>query len=626
MSFPSHIKKQTWLWLWGVLAITALVYSGALGHQFLSWDDPQFLVNNFAVRDLSLKNLRQIFVTTTESVYVPLTILSYALEYHFFKMSPMVYHFNNVLLHVAVTGLLFAFALLLGVSRRAAFLAALLFGIHPMHVESVAWITERKDVLYAFLYLLSLTCYWKYLNLNKMFFYFLSILAGLCSMLAKPMALSLPLILWLCDWLHGRGMTKTVFFDKLPYFLFSVPIGLITYLGYRRLPGQDGLEGILIWIWTFSFYLQKFVWPAVLTPFYQLPKPISLFSLPYLLAIVTFCGVVGSVLFYRRQKWLVFAVGYYFCSIFFLLRFDTVADRNIVADRFMYLPSLGFCLWGGVVLDQLLKRHQKNRGKYLAMATSGILFALLSWKTIVQVNVWKDNSSLWDYVIRYSPTSATAFNHRGLMYQAQGDIDAAFADYERAIALDPEFQEAYNNRGLIYTKRKKYELARNDYTMALRLSPREAKIFFNRGMLHFWHKKYVLAMKDLNRAIEIQPNFADAYNGRGTVFEANKQFPQAIQDYNRAILLNPYYSEAYNNRAVVYGKQKMYRFAFEDFAKAIETNPENSTAFFNRSLTYLDIGEYDQALADAQKAKALGHSLITNYLEYLQSKRSSIIK
>ncbi|HQP10435.1 MAG TPA: hypothetical protein PKV41_03540, partial [Candidatus Omnitrophota bacterium] len=337
-----------------ILAVVFFSYYPSLKNGFVFWDDDVHLYENVSVQTLDLEHIGDLFTSKVNKIYIPLTTLSFAVEYHFFKDNPFIYHLDNLLLHLGVVALVFWLGMRLGLSAAASGAAALLFGIHPMRVESVAWITERKDVLYAFFYMAALVSYSKYLDFTNSTpalqikrnygFLVLTVMLGILSMLAKPMALSLPLILLLMDWFHERKIGREAILEKIPLFAIIAGIAWLSYAAHARIPGKSIAEAPLIWIWTFVFYLRKFVFPAVSVPIYYLPQPVTLSHFEYLSAVMIF-GFLAFVIFrWRKQDWLVFAMAFYLLSIFFLLRYDeTPEGPNIVADRFMYMPSLGFC-------------------------------------------------------------------------------------------------------------------------------------------------------------------------------------------------------------------------------------------------------------------------------------------
>jgi len=387
-----------------ILFVVFAALSSSLKNGFVSWDDTKHLLENEQVRELSLNNIKKIFTSTIINTYTPLTILSFSLEYAFAKYSAFVFHLNNLLLHLGVTLLVFQLGRRMGFDLPAAFFGSLLFGIHPMHVESFAWITERKDVLYAFFYLLALLSYHKYLEGRRWGPYVMTAVFGLLSILAKSMALSLPLILLLCDWFYGRTWSRKIFLEKIPFFIISIAIASITFVLNVRPSESNFAEGALIWVWTLIFYLKKFLIPTLFVPLYQAPEPVSFFHLSYLSSLIVFVGLIVSLVKFRRQKLFLFAFLYYFLSIFFLLRSDFL-DPNIVADRFMYLPSLGICLLLGVGLSQLLVKLKERRSgiKLLTGLIVGALFLGLGIKSYAQCQIWKDGVVLWTHVIQHFP-------------------------------------------------------------------------------------------------------------------------------------------------------------------------------------------------------------------------------
>jgi len=249
-----------------VILITFISFWPSLSNPFSSFDDYVHLVNNPIVQTFDWPHIKAMFTTTINKSYIPLVQLSYAIEHHFFGLKPFIYHLNNLLLHLGVSILIFLLALRWKINLWAAGLGALIFAIHPMHVESVAWITERKDVLYACFSMLSLYHYQCYIETGhgRMKYYVFSLFWVLLSMLSKPMGLSLPLILFLIDWVNKRTHSPKLILEKIPFLVIIIPIVWITYLSHIRIPGESVISGVLIWVWCFAFYIQKFLIPTVL--------------------------------------------------------------------------------------------------------------------------------------------------------------------------------------------------------------------------------------------------------------------------------------------------------------------------------------------------------------------------
>ncbi len=638
----------------GLAVIVFLTFSPSLFHGFSNLDDTTHLLDNSLVRSLSWFHIKAIFVQTVQKTYIPLTILSYAIEHQWFDFNPFIYHFDNVLLHIAVSAFVLLLGLGFGFSLRAALFGAVLFGVHPMHVESVVWVTERKDVLYAFFYLAALWSYGRYLNGRVTKFYILSLVLGMLSILAKPMALSLPLILLLLDWFHKRKWNFDCLLDKLPFFVYIVPIAWKTYSLHTRVPWDNLHDAALIWVWSLTFYLKQFFFPAALVPLYQLPVPIGLFHPQYLLALAILAGTIYFLYRFRHNRLLVFAAAYFILSIFFLLRYD-LHDQNIVADRFMYLPSFGICLGLGALFDFWMKIGKINGQDYQGIfwgITIG-MFLLLAGKTHAQINIWKDPLTFWNYVIQYSPHKSLAYNNRGYYLESLGRTSEALADYNMAILIRPDHDEAYNNRGNIYSKRGDYQRAIADYTEAIKINPEYANAYNNRGInrqnLGLWglalqdHNRAIeldplsapaynsralayeklgkieLALQDYETAFKINPQYAEAYSNRGVLFTRQGKKEQAFADYNRAIVADPQKAESYNNRGVYYLQMNNVSAAIQDFNQAIQLKFDYASAYFNRSLAYARLGNKEQALADAKTVQDLGMLLDPDYLKFLQS-------
>lgn len=615
------------------ILLVFIAFAPALRNHFVYLDDDTHILENSSIRALDPAHIRQIFTTSVDKVYAPLTFLSFAVEYHFVKYNPFIYHLNNILLHLGVTALVFYFALQVGLSLRAGFAAALLFGIHPMHVESVAWVTERKDVLYAFFYMLSLSFYWKYLSRREIKPYVLTIVFGILSILSKPMALSLPLIFFVCDWLKRRSFDKWMILDKVPHFLYIVTIAWITYSLNARVPGENISSGIIIWIWTAVFYVHKFFFPLTLVPMYALPQPIS-WTNPHYLGSVGLFGILTIVLFiFRRQRWVVFAGLYYFFSMFFLFRYDNAVDKNIVADRFMYLPCLGICFLIGYSFDQLLKKEHLRKIVYVIAI---LITILLGVKTFAQTQLWKDSIPFWNHELTHYPDNATGYGNRGEAYKDIGRYDKALEDFNNAIRVDPKyaegynsrgqlsamrgninealkdflkvielnprFDEAYNNIGIIYTMKKDNEKALVYFKKAIEIDPANVEAHYNLGDFYYGQGDFEQAFGHFQKVIALNPNSAIGYNKRGLIYGIRQQYDLALSDFNRSIAIEPNNFEVYVNRGIVFEQKKLPKQALTNYNKAIQLNPDSADAYYGRGNVYATTGIFDQAAKDFEKA------------------------
>lgn len=533
-----------------VLIVVFLSYLPVLKSDFVLWDDDVHLLDNISIRSLDGEHLQDIFTSTVNKIYIPLTSLSFALEHHYFGYKPFVYHLDNLLLHLAVTTFVWMIGLKLGLSAGACAGAAFLFGIHPMHVESVAWVTERKDVLYAFFYLAAVVSYLYHLDKGGYRWLVLTTLLGVMSMLAKPMALSLPLILLLVDWFKGRQLSRRMFLEKVPLGLFIAGLGWVTYASHARLPAESITRSFLIWPWTFVFYWRQFVFPLFSVPVYRLPKPIALSSWEYLLSLIVFVLIVCAVIRMRKRRWLLFAFLFWFFSIFFLLRFDELKDTNIVADRFMYLPSLGFCFLIGMGLKRLWNR--RPLGIFICL----LLGLFLSWKTSAQCRVWKDGISLWQHQLKYYPNEHIALNNLATAVGKEDSYVQAQEEYKKIISLFRK--EGKEFAGLSAAARE--HIARVEYLVGL-------------------YKK----------AIEDNPDFIHAQYNLGELYSHVGMIPEAVEAYKRALLIDYEYKNAHFSLGNLYSKAGDVSRAIYAYDQALRFHSQDEEVYINVVQAYNDI-------------------------------------
>ncbi len=669
-----------------LLAIFILVcFSPCLGAQFLHWDDTAHFLTNPYVYSLSWNSIVNIFSQTINDTYVPLTILTYAVEYCLFGFHPWIGHLINIILHMAAVFVIFGLLGELGLKPLESFLASAIFALHPMHVESVAWVTERKDVLGLLFYVLSLKAYGAYLRRRSGKSYALSLMFGFLSVLAKPMAVSLPWILFLFDWFWQRRLNWKMFLDKIPFAFGIFPIAAITFFKLSPHPHIVLPDSLFIGLWTFSFYLGKFFWPMTLLPLYTPPEPITFINAQYLEALVI-CILFFVFLFIgRKNRWWVFACLFWVGTIFFFWRFD-FADVNIVADRFMYLPSLGFCLLAGYYL-----------ARFRIVAT--IVIITLGVLTFNQCFVWNNDLTLWTWTLSHDPKDTLArgnlnivvyhperdtfdfkkfrqaislaphnskvYLQRGAAVFEKGNAFLALNDFNKAIALDASNYRAYNMRGQLYRMRKDYVKALADFDKtiaikpdyvfgyvekamtlgemadvegafrwfdkALQLDPKLDSIYYERGLLYQALGQCDSAIAEFTKAVSLNAHLKNAYYQRGRCYERLQQWAPAGGDFIKVLQEDPYDAKTVNELGAVYVKQGDYDRALKAFNKAIDLDPYFYEPYNNRGIIYLKMGQYHLALQDFTKAIARNHrpyhALITRGdIYFMMGQRAAALK
>lgn len=619
---PTSSKKQKRLALFVVLVLTLICFIPSINNEFTNWDDDLYVTNNPFLTELSVENLKNIFTKDVSANYNPLTILTYAIERHFFDLNPTPYHVNNLILHLINTALVFWLVLLLGLRLEAVFLVALLFGIHPMRVESVAWVTERKDVLFALFFLGSLISYIFYYKKQRWKFYFLSLFLFVGALLSKIQAVSLPLAMLCIDYYFQRVGKLPPIIEKIPFFALSLLTGIvgIVFLSQKEIIDVTAefafYERLLFGAYSFLVYLLKWVFPYSLSTYYPYPEKVgSMLPFAYYLSPI----VVGLLVFglYKTLKYtraIVFGVLFFLFNIMFVLQIIG-AGEAFLADRFTYIPYIGLFFIMGWGFEKLLE--ERPQWKTALYAGTAMYLLILGGISFQQCKVWENSETLWTNVIEKYDDVPVAYNNRGNFYRTVKKNKLALADFNKAIELNPAYHLAYTNRGNIYFDNNANDQAFADYTKVLELQPDQHKALNNRGSIYFRKGKYAEAEADYNKAIEIDPFYADAYVNRAVVYSVSKRHDLAKKDYDTYIKFTGGNPKVIAWRGIAHRHLKMFDAAIADFNHAIKAQPKNGDNYLNRSYTYLDMGNKAQALQDAQKAQQLGAKVPPEYVQSL---------
>lgn len=470
------------------------------------------LTQNPLVRSLAWDNIAKIFSSTVMGGYVPLTILSFAVEHRLFGLDPFIYHLDNLLLHLTVTALVYHLGRCLKLDVYAAGLAAVVFGLHPMRVESVAWVTERKDLLCAVFYLMAMRAHVSFVaEGHRRRFYFLTLLLGFLSILAKPMALSLPLILLLLDRMLDRKWTLSSVMEKVPYLFYIIPVVGVTYAAsHSQIPPLIPGESVLTVIWCAAFYIGKFLYPFDLSPLYTVVRPVSLHHPLYAAALLFLIVVIALVICFRRNRWVLFAMFFYLLSLWFLFRVVSF-KMNVVADRYLYIPGIGFCwLTGYVICGAWIRWHAQKWARVALVLGVSVMLTALAAKCFAQCRIWKDNVTLFSAMIRYDAGNGFALYNRAKAYESRREFELALRDYSQAIVHRPDYAKAYNNRAAINLVLGRDEEALADLNRVIELEPNLAEAYSNRSVIYLKRNQIDLARSDLIKALEIDPRLRNA--------------------------------------------------------------------------------------------------------------------
>jgi len=585
----SNKRKNIFFALAIVVLVTWLCYLPSCKNQFVNWDDCQYVYENADI-DLSQPgNFDKLLSSVYASNYHPVTMLSLAFDFLFSGYTPHAYHVTNLILHLLNTVLVFLLLLAIGrkikLSRAVwiAFIAALLFGIHPLHVESVAWISERKDLLYTFFYLLSLLCYIRYLKgQRQVLFFLLSVLAFAFSLLSKAQAAPLAVSLLLLDYLFGRSLRSgRVILEKIPFFVLAVFLGVVALHSQKtnfELAGKyTFFQHILFAGYGYSSYLLKTIVPLRLSAFYPYPGKISAI---YYLAFLPVIATVAALWIFRKKKIPVFCILFFIVNILLVIQLLPVG-KAIMADRYFYVPSIGLFFliaWGISILTN-------ERNKYAIGVVFPVYALLLCILTTSRVKVWKDPVSLWENVLSYNDKISLAWYNLGhYRHYKKGDFKNAYIDYNKAIeyGAGAKLNDVYNNRGDLRMTMGDVDGGIADFNKAISIDPDYAQAYYNRG--NAWMRKDSLlrAIDDYNRAAGIDKTLYPAMNNRGHAYSFLGKYDKALESFNQAIASNPHEDEpkafSYFGVGNVYFKERNYREALVNINRGLVILPGDKQA------------------------------------------------
>jgi lipoprotein NlpI len=582
-------KDYTIYWLIAGLLLTLIVYFPSLTNGITNWDDTAY-INNPYVNNLSLTGIVKIFSVYFAGNYHPLTLISLGIDHLIGGENPFIFHFTNLLLHLLNTFLVFLLVKRLTGNNLLAVLTFMLFGVHTLHVESVAWISERKDVLYSFFFLVSLTIYTTYTSSKKGMHYGLALLFFLLSLLAKGQAVVLVAILPLIDYVKDRKwFSVKVLSEKIPFFVLSLIFGWVAFRAqesghtirfeYFSLPERFAFASFGT-----AQYLIKSIVPFSLSAFYPYPPRLSNGSIPFFYWLYTISLPVfftGSYFLFKRSKIYAFGLCLFFLCLLPLLQLIPVGSA-VMADRYFYIPSIGLllCLAFGFL------EIRNTRIRYVLFIAFILFFSIQSFS---RCRVWKDSITLWDDVINKYPDLKDAFCNRGSAYGELGQWDKAIVDYSRMIEIDPKDRDGYYSLGVAYANLGQWDKAITNYSRAIELDPEYPKAYYNQGVAFYNLGQIDKAIANYTRAIEIDPDYIQACTNRGVAYAAQGQWEKAMNDFSSAIEIDPYYTMAYVNRGIVYDHLGQWDKAVSDYSKALEIDPDNSTASTNRENAYREL-------------------------------------
>ena len=579
------------IWIPAILLLVYFAYQPALQNDFVNWDDPTYVTENPLLLRPTPENKAALWTQPVSLNYHPLTMLSLAWNMDPAKPKARPFIATNIFLHVCNTALVFLFAYFL--SRRkllVAIFTALLFGIHPMHVESVAWVSERKDVLYTFFFMAALLTYLRYARRGGWGWLAATLGLFVLSCLSKAMAVSLPLAMLLIDvyegrlWQNGKIVWRSVL-EKIPFLAISL------YFGVKAVQIQSAgaigdfqaftlFQRIAIASYGFIFYLYKLFLPTPMVTFYAYPDgalqgnfPAWYYALPLLALAILGLSVLGL----KKSRVYLFGIGFYAVTVVLVLQFVSVG-MVIAADRYTYLPYVGLAFILAWLIDQTWAQKE-GRWATLRMPVMGaaVLFCgLMFYLTRQQVTVWKDSETLWAHVMKHYPNTAEAYKNRGNHRGKTGNLEGALVDLQKADELGSHAVGVYTGLGNCYGSKGEYAKALEAYNKGLQFHPDEGELYYNLGVTHEKMKNYPAALEDFNKALPLMPDRAIQVRGaRAYIYMSLGNYPEAIADYDAVIAATGGDANAFQNRGVCKFNLKDRNGALEDLRKAAQLAPQD---------------------------------------------------
>ena len=593
---PAHIKqKPELMYPLLLMLLVPVVYFKVFAAGFISWDDKEVLLGNMDVHSF---NLKAFFTTHYVGNYAPLTMIGFAIDWALFKGDAFWQHTINLLFHALNVFLVFKFSRLLLGDTFKAFFVALVFCLHPTQVETVAWVAAKNNMVYSAFFLGSLIYYVRYIREGGWKYLTFSFVLYVLSALSKPSAICLPLVLFAIDYFLQQPPKWKSIIHKAPFFLVSVIIGIVTiysrtedkfindthhYAFYERI----GYAGYAL-----GFYLFKFIAPFHLSVIYPYPQNVWL---AIGIGAVVLIGLVLLILWLLRKKQYarLGAIFFIVANLLLVLQFIPFGEV-IAADRYMYLPLIGFAL-----LFLSLVKLNESRLKTLSLA----LLVVYGGVTFSRVAVWQNSIALYSDIVDKYPDSFLALNSLGAEYMLRGDAAKALPYMNKAISLAPQYYKGYYNRGLLFAQTGRYTEAINDFSKAIS-QKQYFKAYVGRGNVYYTMHDIPKALEDAKAALAIDPKNSRALFLMGRCYDDINDLDKAMMYYNNSLQVSPEDAMVYLRRGILFGKKQNFQACVNDLDACLKLQPDYAEAYYWRGVAKANLNQ--DPCSDLQEAYRKG--------------------
>lgn len=624
-----------------ILSLTVGAFLPALKNGFVSWDDDEVLVQNPYYRGLGWTQLSWMFTTFYMGHYQPLSWVTFALDYLLWGTEPLGYHLTSLLIH-AVNAVLFYFVALrllaLGFSvpatpkdlslQVAAGFAALVFAIHPLRVESVAWATERRDVLSSLFFLWAILCYLRATAVTtgqraRMWWMNGGLIVYTLSLLSKASGIILPAVLLVLDVYPLRRLSggprkwfgpeaRRVWWEKVPFLLLAVTFGIIALLAQREAGALKPLESygptqrLAQALFGIAFYLWKTIAPMGLSPLYEIPSRFSLSDWPFLVTGLVVL-VISAVLIIARHKWPAW-LACWVCYIVTLAPVLGIAQSGVqfVADRYSYLSCLAWALLGGAGIFYGWQLWGRGRlGERTFFSTMGLAavvvigLGLLTWR---QAQVWHDSETLWRHVLAVDPDSSLAHNNLGNALFRRDKLEEAIKHFRQAIEIDPNYARAHYNLGYALANQGKLEEAIEHYRQTLQIDPTIVEADISMGNLLVQKDKFEEGIGHYRHALKFRPGDSETHFRLGAALAKQGHLEEAAEHFQQAVEIRADFAEAFHYLGLVLAAKGDLNNAIEHFRHALRIQPEFAEAHESLARALAQQGKREEAAQHYQEA------------------------
>ncbi|MCB9173661.1 MAG: glycosyltransferase family 39 protein [Flavobacteriales bacterium] len=595
-----------------LLVVSILAYLPILFNGFTYYSDDNYILNNPLIQSFSTDNISLIFTSFFDGHYHPLTLLSFSFNYFFSGESPFGYQLTNLMLNAVNSCLVYILVLKLFNNKNQALIVALIFALHPLHVESVARITERKDTLFALFFLASCISYIVFIESKKFKKYGLAILFFVLALLSKGQAVTLPITLLIISFFilgYNQGLKQLKYI--LPLFLLSGLFGFLNlkaqlYTGYfLDTTSIPFINNVISAGYVLTNYIFKLFFPIQLSPHYPYPFDLTA-SVPkiYYLFTLIFPVVLAIIYFFRKNKTILLGLLFYLSNIFLMIRFIPVAE-NVMPDRYNYLPIIGFVIILYYLLEKVLKK-KLMLGVYIVL---GLFFI----KSFTQSLVWKNGIKVWETAHKYYPNDSEINQNLGSHYYSNGKIDKALKFTNKAIELDTNNILAFINRSNIFNSQQNYKASLNDLKSVLQVKAISAKDLSNQSAVLIQIGEFEQALVKNKLAIEKNPYDAKLYYNQAAILLLLKQFDNGLLSINKCIELVPFYI---GDAFLLKSKLALYNYDVTTADKAFKEAKKYTTkkeSVQNTMYAIQNVMTYETALKSSKNAKELNTIGLTFY-------------